>query len=135
MMREVSVSMATTDEWPAIEAMRSAYYASRCAPVQHRDYVEWWVALADGKPAACQSYVDDVNAKQRWVMDTYCYPSREGKLALASLARAAHERADREGYTLLGVTETDNLPNLYAMQKRGWSIVGILLHRLPAEAQ
>lgn len=134
-MGEIAVREAGPQDAGRIVELRNDYYGRRNAPIQERyDGLRWIVAERHGRVEACQSWKDASDADagtQRWVMDTYCEPTRGGRLALAALSRYTHAEADREGLVLLGLTEQDNLSNQGALERRGWKPVGILYARQP----
>jgi N-acetylglutamate synthase-like GNAT family acetyltransferase len=125
------VRRADIPDVQALLEIREAYYAARQAPVQLRTDVDWWVAEIDGDVVAVQGYQDV--AGQRVITDTYCRPTRSGKLGLSQLVSKCHLRADSERIVLVGMTEPDNVTNQRAMEKRGYVLVAYTYARLPCQ--
>ena len=115
----------------AIGALIEDYYARRNAEPQFRKMGTWYVAQDEiGAIHAAQNRAD-TGTGDRWILDTYCFDSRAGKVGLSLLLTNAYAEADRDGVALLGVSEMDNVSMANVVQKHGWTDVGVLRRRAP----
>lgn len=130
-MDRMTVREATLTDVFAISALVEDYYARRGAPAQYREVGTWFVAEdANGAIHAAQNRAD-AGGNDRWILDTYCFNTRAGKVGLSLILENAYAEADRDGKALLGVSEMDNAAMGRVVEKQGWVQVGILRRREP----
>ena len=130
-MDRMNVRLATPMDVLGIGALIEDYYRRRNAPPQYRELGTWYVVEGSNEQIVCAQNWADTGTGERWLLDTYCYDTRVGRLALGVMTRYAHDRADDDRVALLGVSELDNVAVGDALKARGWTDIGILRRREP----
>lgn len=122
------VTRATTEEWPAIEALRLRYFVGWNAPIQPRDDATiWMVALDADGVAGVYSYTDHVAFGQRWAQDFYLAKGERGKRAAAAMWAQLRASARGDGLALMAAVHPNNFRQLRAMHRRGFRPVALTM--------
>ena len=112
--------------------LRDAYFAKLGRAVQLRSFsaCEWVVAEAAGAIAACMSYQDSPDTRQRWAYDFYCLSNRTGMRALRALANWFRDDSAKAGLEIFFYSDPVNEEWNEALGRDGdFQLVGLLWYR------
>lgn len=127
-MMNVVVAPATVDEWPAISALREAYFSAWGVPLQHRgDFTKWVSARIGERVVGCYSYEDVEALRQRYVTDFYRVPGRDGARAFSFMLADIIANAERDNLDILAAHDPRNHGVMLALSKRRFEPVAVVM--------
>lgn len=117
-MRDITVTRATTEDWGAIEAMRTDHYERMGAErIPVPGSACWHVALCGADVVACCAVMEgQLNGTVLCVTDFYCEQTRRGRDGVTRLLNDLEKRDAR----LVGSMPVWNKPMLNALARRGY---------------
>lgn len=126
-MRDITVTHASTEEWPQIAAMREEHYLrTHAEPIRVPDAAKWAVALHGERVVACAAVVErDVNGTLLWITDMYCQHNRLGYLGLCKII----EWLELSDARIAGTIPVWNKRMLNALARRNYYPVEITMEK------